>query len=131
MYLLDRNVVSELRRPNRAAAPVRAWADRTPDALSGRCAISLLELESGVRRIERRGAAQGGLLRRWLEDQVPTRFRERALPVDAEVGRPCAGLHVHDPRPDRDALLAGMRKFPVILNAICRDGRPWRPAHLA
>ena len=46
------------------------------------------------------------MLRRWLEDQVLTRFRARVLPVDAEVARPCARLHVPYPRPDRDALIA-------------------------
>jgi predicted nucleic acid-binding protein len=106
VYLLDTNVVSELRRPDRAAAPVRAWADRTPAALFCLSAISLLELELGILRLERRDAVQGGMLRRWLEDQVLTRFRERILPVDAEVARQCARLHIPDPRPDRDALIA-------------------------
>ena len=50
----------------------------------GMWTISLLELALGVLRIERRDAVQGGMLRRWLEDQVLTRFQERALPVDAE-----------------------------------------------
>ena len=106
MYLLDTNVVSELRRPDRAAAPVRAWAGRTQAALFWLSAITLLELELGILRIERRDAAQGRLLRRWLEDSVLPRFRERTLPVDLDVARRCARLHVPDSRPDRDALIA-------------------------
>jgi len=106
MYLLDTNVVSELRRGDRADAAVRAWAERTPAGLFWLSAISLLELEIGVLRIERRDTAQGNLLRQWYEVQVIARFRERMLSVDAAVARACARLHVPDPRPDRDALIA-------------------------
>lgn len=106
MYLLDTNVVSELRRGDRADAAVRTWAERTPAGLFWLSAISLLELEIGVLRIERRDTAQGTLLRQWFEEQVIARFRGRMLGVDAAVARACARLHVPDPRPDRDALIA-------------------------
>ena len=102
MYLLDTNLVSELRRGPRADAAVRAWADRTPAALFWLSAIVLLELEIGVLRIERRNAAQGALLRHWLEQSVLARFRDRMLAVDLDVARRCARLH----RPNRDALVA-------------------------
>ena len=102
MYLLDTNLVSELRRGPRADAAVRAWADRTPAALFWLSAIVLLELEIGVLRIERRNAAQGALLRHWLEHSVLARFRDRMLAVDLDVARRCARLH----RPNRDALVA-------------------------
>ena len=102
MYLLDTNLVSELRRGPRADAAVRAWADRTPAALFWLSAIVLLELEIGVLRIERRNAAQGALLRHWLEQSVLARFRDRMLAVDLDVARQCARLH----RPNRDALVA-------------------------
>ena len=106
MYLLDTNVVSELRRAARAGDAVRAWAERTEAGLFWLSTISLLELDIGVLRIERRDATQGALLRRWLEEQVVARFAERMLAVDAAVARQCARLHVPDPRPDRDALIA-------------------------
>jgi predicted nucleic acid-binding protein len=106
MYLLDTNLVSELRRGTRADAAVRAWAERTPAGLFWLSAISLLELELGVLRIERRDPAQGALLRQWLEEWVLAGFRERMLGVDVAVARACARLHVPDPRPDRDALIA-------------------------
>ena len=102
MYLLDTNLVSELRRGARADAAVRAWADRTPTGLFWLSAITLLELEIGVLRIERRNAAQGALLRHWLEHSVLARFRDRMLAVDLDVARRCARLH----RPNRDALVA-------------------------
>ncbi|MGD9509063.1 MAG: type II toxin-antitoxin system VapC family toxin [Geminicoccaceae bacterium] len=106
MYLLDTNLVSELRRGPRADAAVRAWAGRTPAGLFWLSAITLLELEIGVLRIERRDPAQGALLRHWLEQAVLARFQGRVLAVDQEVARRCARLHVPDPRPDRDALIA-------------------------
>ncbi len=106
MYLLDTDVVSELRRGDRADSSVRAWAERPPAGLF-LTEISLLELEIGVLRIERRDTAQGTLLRQWFEEQVIARFRKRILGVDAAVASACARLHVPDPRPDRDALIAG------------------------
>ena len=57
-------MVSELRRPDHAAAPVRAWADRTPATPFRLSAITQLEFELGIMRLERRGAAQGTQLRR-------------------------------------------------------------------
>ena len=106
MILLDTNLVSELRRGPRADPAVRAWADRTPAGLFWLSAITLLELEIGVLRIERRDPAQGALLRHWLEQSVLARFQGRMLAVDQDVARRCARLHVPDPRPNRDALIA-------------------------
>jgi hypothetical protein len=106
MYLLDTNVVSELRKGTRANAMVRAWAGRTPAGLFWISTISILELEIGVLRIERRDAAQGALLRQWLEQWVLIQFKDRLLGVDATIARACARLHVPDPRPKRDALIA-------------------------
>lgn len=106
MYLLDTNVVSELRKARRADAVVRAWAEETPTGLFWLSTITLLELEIGVLRMERRDAAQGALLRRWLENWVLVRFGERMLSVDIAAAREGARLHVPDPRPERDALIA-------------------------
>jgi len=59
-----------------------------------------------VLRIERRDAAQGALLRQWLEQSVLAQFKDRLLDVDATIARACARLHVPDQRPDREALIA-------------------------
>ena len=106
MYLLDTNVVSELRKGARADAVVRAWAEKTPSGLFWLSTISLLELEIGVLRVERRDAAQGALLRGWLEHGVLAQMGGRMLSVDANVARACAKLHVPNPRAERDALIA-------------------------
>lgn len=108
MYVLDTNVLSELRkaRLGKADANVVAWAASVDAGALFVSAISLLELELGVLSVERRDAVQGALLRAWLEQQVLPEFSARTLPVDTDVARRCARLHVPDRRGERDALIA-------------------------
>jgi len=105
MFILDTNVVSELRRPEKANPKVSAWAASNPLASFFLSAITLLELELGVLLIERRDKVQGRYLRAWIDEQLP-RFNGRILAVDTAVAIRCAGLHVPDPRPERDAFIA-------------------------
>lgn len=107
MLLLDTNVVSELRKTgtHRADPRVTAWAETMDASLMFLSCISLLELETGVLRLERRDPHQGAVLRRWLEQRVLPTFAGRVLSVDTAVARRCAALHVPDPRPVRDALI--------------------------
>lgn len=105
-FLLDTNVISELRRPERANAKVAAWAAATPVAATFLSAITILEIELGALAVERRDKAQGRTLRLWIDEQILPRFEGRILPVDAAVARRCAALHVPDPRAERDALIA-------------------------
>jgi toxin FitB len=106
MFLLDTNVVSELRRPERADSNVVAWAGAIPAASFFLSAISILEIELGALQIARRDAAQGAVLRAWIDDQILPRFEGRILAVDTAVAQRCARLHVPDPRAERDALIA-------------------------
>lgn len=107
MYLLDTNVVSELRkgRSQRADPRVLAWADSVSATGLFLSVMTVLELETGVLLMERRDPAQGAMLREWLDDHVLTVFRDRVLPVDDLVAKSCARLHVSDPRSYRDALI--------------------------
>jgi len=109
MLLLDTNVVSELRKlgDGKADANVVAWLSGHDAAYFFLSAITLMELEIGIARMERRDARQGQRLRTWLERYVMPEFSGRILPVDAVVARQCAHLHVPDPKPDRDAYIAG------------------------
>lgn len=106
MFLLDTNVVSELRRPDKADRNVVAWANAAPVANFFLSVISILEIELGARLIERRDAMQGTVLRAWIGDQVLTRFEGRILAIDTAVAQRCAQLHVPNPRAERDALIA-------------------------
>lgn len=105
-WLLDTNVWSELRNPGRADANVRAWAQAADPAELYLSVITVLELERGVLLVERRDPEQGARLRRWLEQRVLEPFERQVLPIDAAIARRCASLHVPDPRPERDALIA-------------------------
>lgn len=99
--------MSELRKPERTASPaVRAWVSRSSTTDFALSVITVMEIEIGVRRIERRDARQGSMLRTWFEPAVLTAFRDLLLPVDTDVARIAAAMHVPDPRPERDALLA-------------------------
>ncbi|RRJ88655.1 type II toxin-antitoxin system VapC family toxin [Gulosibacter macacae] len=106
-YLLDTNVVSELRKSEqRADAGVRTWvAERNPSDL-GISVITVLEIELGISRLARRDAAQAKRIQAWLESHLLDVFDGRIIPVDISVARHAARLHVPDPRPERDALIA-------------------------
>ena len=108
MFLLDTNVLSELRKlgDGRADARVAAWISRQDAAQFYISALTLMELEIGILRLERRDARQGERLRTWMDSHVLPEFQERTLPVDSTVARKCARLHVPDPKPGRDALIA-------------------------
>ncbi len=108
MFVLDTDVVSELRKAQagKADANVTAWAASMPTASLFVSVITILELEIGVRLVERRDAKQGAILRAWMDGRVLTAFADRVLPVDTAVARECASLHVPDPRAERDALIA-------------------------
>ena len=108
MFLLDTNVVSELRkaRAGRADKNVTAWAANLPATSMFVSVITIQEIEIGVLLAERRDSTQGTILRQWLEDQVLPTFAERIIEVDTVVARRSALLHVPDPRPVRDALIA-------------------------
>ena len=108
MFVLDTNVVSELRkvRLGKADTNVTAWTESVDAAELFVSAITIVELELGVRSIERKDASQGALLRSWLEQRVLPEFSRRTLPVDTAVAQRCARLHVPDKRGERDALIA-------------------------
>ncbi|MEB2646839.1 type II toxin-antitoxin system VapC family toxin [Pseudomonas sp. C 49-2] len=105
MYLLDTNVISELRKPL-ADPKVVAWAKSVIAPRLFISAITLKELETGVLRIERRDPAQGKVLRTWLKRHVMPAFDSRILPVDTAVALRCAHLHVPDRANESDALIA-------------------------
>ncbi len=108
MFLLDANVVSELRKAKAGKADrnVAAGARQTPASSLFLSVVTIQELEIGVLLAERRDGSHGALLRTWLEEQVLPAFSDRILPVDTAIARRSAALHVPDPRPIRDALIA-------------------------
>jgi predicted nucleic acid-binding protein len=108
MFVLDTNVVSELRkvRAGKSDVKVARWADGVDAIELYVSAITILELETEVLLKERRDPVQGAILRTWMDNHVLPEFNGRVLPVDTEVARRCARLHVPVPRGQRDALIA-------------------------
>lgn len=108
MYILDTNVVSEIRkiRLGKADKFVSQWSDSVNTVELYLSVITLQELEIGVLLAEYRDPTKGALLRTWLNKQVIPAFSGRILPVDSDVAIRSAKLHVPNPRPVRDGLIA-------------------------
>ena len=142
MYLLDTNVVSELRKVTRGKADPNfaAWAASVESESLYVSAITIQELEIGVLLVERRDPSAGAVLRYWLDHQVFAAFDRRILPVDSRVARRAAALHVPDPAPVLDALVAATA-LTHRMRMVTRNTRhfkrfhplqildPWEPTH--
>ena len=108
MYLLDTNVISELRKAKskNINQKVAKWAKHVSASSLFLSIITILELETGILSVERRDVSQGAILRTWMDTHVLTVFSERILYLDVAVAQRCAKLHVPDPKSDRDAIIA-------------------------
>lgn len=130
-YLLDTNVVSELRKSARSINPsVRSWvAARSPSELY-LSAITVMEIDIGVARVERRDPVQGQRLRTWLEDTVLDVFAGRILDFNLPSVRRAARLHVPEPRPERDAMIAATASVHG-MTVITRNRKDFLPLGVA
>ncbi len=128
MYLLDTNVLSELRKlgDGKADGNVTAWFAERDAALCYVSVICLMEIELGILLVERRDPVQGGRLRQWMDNHVLPEFAERTLPVDTAVALRCAGLHVPDPRSNRDAFIAASALVHG-MSVVTRNVRDFEP----
>ena len=139
MYLLDTNVISELRKAKsgKAHKNVIAWAKRIPVSSLFISVITVLELETGILLVERRDPSQGAVLRSWINTHVLPAFSERVIPLDIAIAQRCARLHIPDPQSDRDAIIAatalvhGMAVVTRNVSDFDRTGvellNPWEP----
>lgn len=128
MFVLDTNVVSELRKvaSGKAAEALVQWSSATPAGEMFVSVITLLELELGVLGIELRDRSSGAVLRQWLDTRVLPAFSGRILAVDAAVALRCAALHVPDPRSERDALIAATALVHG-MKVVTRNVRDFKP----
>ena len=108
MFLLDTNIISESRKLGspRIDPRVAEWLGQIDVEATYVSAMTIFELERGVRQMERRDAKQGAALRRWLDDQIIPTYEHRTLPLSRAVALICAGLHIPDPKSERDAWIA-------------------------
>lgn len=108
MYLLDTNIISELRKAKSGKCDknVVAWANSVSASNLFISVITILEFEIGILSLERRDPAQGALFRSWLNSHVLLAFSDRILIIDTAVAQYCAKLHAPNPRSDRDSIIA-------------------------
>lgn len=103
-YLLDTNVVAELRKGRRVHAAVREWYAALDGGSLYLSVLVVGELRQGVERIRRYDARAAVRLSRWLE-QLEARYANRVLPVDTQVADIWGRMNVPDPLPAIDGLL--------------------------
>jgi toxin FitB len=108
VYLLDTNVLSELRKldSKNCNANVKAWFSTCKPSQLFTSVICLLEVERGILQVARKDAAQAKRLRHWFDTYLIPGMQERTLPVTQAIASLCAALHVPDPKPEMDALIA-------------------------
>jgi predicted nucleic acid-binding protein len=104
-YLVDTNVVSELRKGNRADPGVRDWISSVADEGLFLSVLVIGELRRGIERIARRDEASAEVLDRWLAG-IAGEYEDRILPVDVIVAEEWGRINVPDPLPVVDGLLA-------------------------
>ena len=104
-FLLDTNVVSEVRKGVRADRRVMGWLEEV-DADDLRLSVLVLgELRQGVERLRSRDVVSARHLDRWLHG-LAERYAGRILPIDEPVAQLWGRLNVPDPLPAVDGLLA-------------------------
>ncbi|MGL4175153.1 MAG: type II toxin-antitoxin system VapC family toxin [Dermatophilaceae bacterium] len=105
-YLLDTNVIGELRR-RAGDHGVKTWVSRQATTDLAISVVTVIEIELGILRKARTDPDQARALTRWFEDRVLAGFADRILPLDLSAARRVAPLHVPDQTPQHDALIAG------------------------
>ncbi|WP_138379296.1 type II toxin-antitoxin system VapC family toxin [Luteithermobacter gelatinilyticus] len=108
MFLLDTNVISELRKAHtdRMNENVRAWAATVEAGDLFISVITIQEIHMGILQKERKDPKQGRILRAWFESQVIHEFQDRVYPVDINVALKAGEIHVPAPKPIMDAFIA-------------------------
>jgi predicted nucleic acid-binding protein len=126
MYLLDTNVISELRKVAKADRNMAAWAEQVDIQFMHISVVSILEIRLGILFVQRKDKVQANILDTWLTLQVIPAFAGRTLPIDLAVALRCAELHVPNPCSDRDALIAATALVHR-LTVVTRNTKDFQP----
>lgn len=128
-FLLDTNVISEVRKRDRAHPNVARWVARTSVKDIGTSVVVLGEIRRGIERKRWSDAKQADALDRWFA-QMRTRLADRVLAIDEPIAEAWAVLSVPDPLPLIDGLLAATAKVHGLtlvtrnISDIARTGVP-------
>jgi predicted nucleic acid-binding protein len=115
-YLLDTNVISELRKGERADANVRAWFSGLADEEIYLSVLTIGEIRRGVENVRRRDLDSAAALDSWLA-RLGEAHRDRILPVDRAIAEEWGRMNVPDPLPVVDGLLAATAKVAGLTSA--------------
>jgi len=108
-FLIDTNIISEVRKGDRCDAAVAAWWAGVAEDDLWLSALVLGEIRKGVELARRRDPRKAAVLEAWLSDVV-SGFGDRVLPVDASVAEEWGRMNAIRPVPVIDALLAATAK---------------------
>lgn len=108
MYLLDTNIISEIRKikQNKANKNLIAWLDKVDKNTLYTNVVILMELERGILKIQRKDPIQGRNIETWYQTVIKPTFQGRIYPIDCETVSICASLHIPNPAPENDAWMA-------------------------
>jgi predicted nucleic acid-binding protein len=115
-YLLDTNVISELRKGERTDENVRAWFGELADEEIYLSVLTIGEIRRGVESVRRRDPDSAGALDSWLA-RLGEAYRDRILPVDRAIAEEWGRMNVPDPLPVIDGLLAATAKVAGLVFA--------------
>jgi predicted nucleic acid-binding protein len=107
-WLVDTNVLSELRKGERCSPRVAAWAEAAGRSLYTSVLV-IGEIRRGIERLRRKDRKQAAVLEGWLE-RVRTEFAGRLFDVDERVAEEWGRMSVPDPIPVVDGLLVATAK---------------------
>jgi toxin FitB len=105
MYLIDTNIISEVRKGRRCDPQVAAWYRRMRDDDLFLSVLVIGEIHQGIERLRPRNPRRAHALEQWLEDLLQS-FGDRVLPVDERAAQNWGRLNARDTFPVIDSLLA-------------------------
>lgn len=108
MYLLDTNIISELKKldSGKIHPQVQRWAYSINLMQTKISVVSITEIRTGILSLARKDQAQAASLDNWFTNRLLPAYRTRTLSVDTEVALICAQLHIPAKRPINDTYIA-------------------------
>ena len=108
MYLLDTNIISELKKldSGKIHPQVQRWAYSINLMQTKISVVSITEIRTGILSLARKDQAQAASLDNWFTNRLLPAYRTKTLPVDAKVALIYAQLNVPNKRPINDAYIA-------------------------